>query len=140
MNAVKKILIIEDDPSISSILGEAIGEMGYEIDFAYNGKEGIDNLISNALPLPDLILLDLFLPVMNGAEFRKRQLQIPWLAKIPVVAMSADCCVKQRCGPLHLKHYLKKPFQLDELIQLIEDLTKHSVAADAAAVPYDQRI
>lgn len=122
MASNKKILIIEDDHAISSALGETISELGYEIEFAFNGKEGIDHLINHEKSLPDLILLDLFLPVMNGSEFRQRQLQIPSLAQIPVVAMSADCCVKQRCHPLHLKHYLKKPFQLNELIEMIETL------------------
>lgn len=121
MSAIKKILIIEDDHAISTALGETISNLGHEIFYASNGKEGIDHLINNP-SLPDLIILDLFLPVMNGAEFRTRQLQIPYLAQIPVVAMSADCCLKQRCGPLHLKHFLKKPFQLYEIIQMIENL------------------
>ncbi len=122
MRAIKKILIIEDDHAISEILGEVFTEMGHEIEFAFNGKEGIDHLINNPA-LPDLIILDLFLPVMNGTEFRMRQLQIPYLAKIPVVAMSADCCIKQRCGPLRLKNFLKKPFHLDDLLHVMETLT-----------------
>ena len=110
MSAIKKILIIEDDRAISTAIAETIGHLGHDIIFASNGKEGLDQLINNP-SLPDLIILDLFLPVMNGTEFRSRQLQIPHLAMIPVVAMSADCCIKQRCNPLHLKNFLKKPFR-----------------------------
>lgn len=116
--SIKKILIIEDDIDISLALGEVITGMGLEIDIAHNGKEGMDHLINNPV-LPDLIILDLFLPVMNGAEFRQRQLQIPYLATIPVVAMSADCCVKQRCSPLHVSKFLKKPFNIDDVSQII---------------------
>lgn len=121
MSEIKKILIIEDDVEISRALGEAITSMGHEIAFASNGKEGMDRLV-NSSSLPDLILLDLFLPIMTGSEFRLRQLQIPYLAVIPTVAMSADCCVKQRCTPLHLKKYLKKPFDLNDIAQIIDSL------------------
>lgn len=116
--SIKKILIIEDDLDISQTLGEVITGMGLDIEIAHNGKEGMDHLINNPL-LPDLIILDLFLPVMNGAEFRQRQLQIPHLATIPVVAMSADCCVKQRCHALHVSKFLKKPFNIEELAEII---------------------
>lgn len=123
---VKKILIIEDNETISQLLGETLQELGYEIDFAFNGKEGIDHLI-NHVP-PDLILLDLFLPIMNGTEFRSRQLQIPELANIPIVVMSGDSYVKQRCAPLHIKHFLKKPFEMEDLIRVIESFRKRSLS------------
>lgn len=121
MSATKKVLIIEDDCAISQAIGEAISSMGHEIEYAYNGKEGMDCLI-NSNALPDLIILDLFLPIMTGTEFRLRQLQIPYLAIIPVVAMSADCCIKQRCNPLNLSRYLKKPFNLNDLAQIMDSL------------------
>ena len=122
MSTIKKILIIDDDQAVSAAIAETISHLGHEVVLAKNGKEGMDCLINNP-SLPDLIILDLFLPVMNGAEFRARQLQIPYLVHIPVLAMSADCCIKQRCGPLHLKNFLKKPFLVDDLINMIETLT-----------------
>jgi len=103
------VLIIEDDVAISKALGEVFTSMGYETTFAFNGKEGMDRLI-NSSSLPGLIILDLFLPIMTGTEFRLRQLQIPYLAVIPTVAMSADCCVKQRSNPLHFKKIFEKAF------------------------------
>lgn len=114
----KKILIIEDNTDISTALNEVLSDSGFQIEVAANGKEGLDHLINRELP--DLILLDLFLPVMTGSEFRFRQLQIPYLAKIPVIAMSADACVKSRCKQLGIESYLKKPFELMELLELVD--------------------
>ncbi len=122
MNAPKKILIIEDNETISEILLESLKFEGFEVHTAANGKEGLDYLISN--PLPNLILLDFLMPTMTGMEFRSRQLQIPHFACIPVIVMSADSCVKQMCGPLHVRHHLRKPFDFAELLSLIESI-KH---------------
>lgn len=117
----RRILIIEDNRSILETLQELFAELGYETEFASNGKEALDRLINRQRP--DIILLDLFLPMMNGIEFRQRQLQIPYLATIPVVAMSADAYVKRRCAPLHITHCLKKPFAVKDLLEILESIT-----------------
>lgn len=119
MKTHKKILIIEDNPDISKALAEVLCDLGHEIYTAFNGKAALDLLINKLCP--DVILLDLFLPVMNGLEFRKLQLQIPHLARIPVIAMSADAYVHRRCRAGHISHYLKKPFEYDELLSAIEN-------------------
>lgn len=119
MNSHKKILIIEDNKDISSALNDVLCDVGHEIEIASNGKDGLDHLINRNLP--DLILLDFSLPIMNGLEFRKRQLEIPYLAKIPVVLMSADAYVKQRSHSAQITHFIKKPFELQELLDLIDD-------------------
>jgi CheY-like chemotaxis protein len=118
MHTPKRILIIEDNPGISLVLAEVLSDSGHAVSIAHNGKEGLDLLINHELP--DVILLDIFMPVINGVEFRKRQLQIPHLAFIPVIGMSADAYIKQRCLSCQITHYLKKPFELNELIEMIE--------------------
>jgi len=114
----KKILIIEDNEDIAAALNQVLSDSGYQIETATNGKEGLDHLINRELP--DLILLDLFLPVMNGFEFRMRQMKIPYLSNIPIIVMSADACVGNRCKQMHLVNFLKKPFELGDLIELVE--------------------
>lgn len=118
MNSHKKILIIEDDSAISLALQQVLSDIGHEVDLAINGKDGLDHLI-NRIP-PDLIILDLSLPVMNGIEFRKHQLEIPYLASIPVLMISADACVKTRSRLANIQHYLRKPFELNELLEVME--------------------
>ena len=102
------VLLVDDDRDIREALCEILELEGHKVSTAENGLAAI-NYLKKCSPdeRPCIIILDLAMPVMNGAEFRARQLQIPYLVHIPVVAMSADCCIKQRCGPLHLKNFLK---------------------------------
>lgn len=120
MNSHKKILIIEDNVEISRALQEVLSDIGHDVDTAKNGKEGLDHLINRQLP--DIILLDLFLPIMNGIEFRKRQLAIPYLASIPVLVMSADACIEGRSKIAHVANFLKKPFELSDLIKKLDEM------------------
>lgn len=129
MNDIQTILIVEDNPDICQALCEVLSDMGFNTEKAFNGKEALDRLINH--PLPQLILLDLFLPVISGTEFRKRQLEIPYLAKIPVILMSADCYVKRRCIPLRVNHWLKKPFELSDLVEAIESVGRTALHGQA---------
>ncbi len=119
MNLKKKILIIEDSADIQETLSEILEAQGYSVELASNGKDGMDRLI-NREP-PELILLDLRMPVMGGEEFRKLQLQIPYLSRIPVIVMSADSCVNRRANVLKTERILKKPFHIEDLMNLMKE-------------------
>lgn len=119
MNLKKKILIIEDSSDIQETLTEILETQGFEVESASNGKDGLDRLINRELP--ELILLDLRMPVMNGEEFRRHQLQIPYLARIPVILMSADSYVSRKANFLKAERVLKKPFRIDDLLDLMDD-------------------
>ncbi len=82
----KKILIIEDEPDIREALADAITSAGYEVDTAPNGSEGLDKAIASQ---PDLILLDLIMPVMGGKEALAKLRQDPWGRKARVVILTA---------------------------------------------------
>ncbi len=125
MNAHKKILIIEDNPDISLALSEVLSDCGHQIDIACNGKEGLDRLNNNK-ELPDLIILDMFMPVIGGVEFRKRVLEIPAFAFIPIIGMSADIFGRKRCLSCGIEFYLQKPFELPELMSILDRLTERS--------------
>lgn len=124
MNAHKKILIIEDNPDISQALSEVLSDCGHIIETALNGKEGLDRLINHELP--DLIILDMFMPVIGGVEFKQRILQIPSLAFIPIIGMSADAFGKKRCLSCGIEFFLQKPFELPDLISILDRLTERS--------------
>ena len=83
-----KILVIEDDTDIREALVFLLESEGYEVAAAENGKAALDLLSQGRNP--ELILVDLFMPVMDGLTFRKKQLGRPEIAKIPVILMSAD--------------------------------------------------
>jgi CheY-like chemotaxis protein len=114
-----KILIVEDDADIRDALIYLLQSEGYETYQAKNGKEALSQLDG---PLkPDLILLDLFMPVMDGFEFRLKQLENPLIARLPVIVMSADMHDIEKKEQTKVLHYLKKPLQLEDLLAMIKD-------------------
>jgi len=115
----RKILIIEDDQSIREALSEYLEMEGFHTSSVSNGQEAIEYLISGKT-LPNLILLDLMMPVKDGFQFRIEQLQIPAIQKIPVLLMSADGNAREKMGTLPVTAYLKKPLELDHLMDAIK--------------------
>ncbi len=69
---------------------------------------------------PDLILLDLMMPIMDGWQFRREQAQDPSLSAIPVVVLSADGNVRQKAASLHADGYLQKPVDVENLLEVIQ--------------------
>jgi CheY-like chemotaxis protein len=124
MNTHKKILIVEDNPDIALALNEVLSDCGHDVVIAPNGKTGIDHLIHH--PLPDVIILDMFLPVIGGREFKKRLEEVPAFAFIPVIGMSADIYGKKRCLSCGIEYFLQKPFELKELLEILDELSAKS--------------
>ena len=88
---------------------------GFQAATVSNGREALDYLEdSNA---PNLILLDLMMPVMDGWEFRRHQRQNPDLSGVPVIVLSA--LDQNRTGGLDPVAFLKKPLDFDRLLQLV---------------------
>ena len=83
----RRVLVVDDDPSICSALSEVLQEEGFEVASAANGRAALDLLRDG--PAPSAILLDLMMPVMDGWDFRQVQLQDPGLRDIPVVVVTA---------------------------------------------------
>jgi CheY-like chemotaxis protein len=84
---------------------------------AANGQEGLERL--QGLPLPDLIVLDLMMPVMDGWEFRRRQRQSPQLAPVPVVVLSGAGDTARHASELGATAYLDKPVNVSALLEAI---------------------
>ena len=114
----KHVLVVEDDVDIRDALIGILRDEGYAADAAGNGVEALDHLRSNA-PRPALILLDLMMPVMNGWQFRTAQKGDDALNAIPVVVISADAGVKQKAASIGAQGYLKKPIELDALLDVV---------------------
>ncbi len=113
------ILVVDDERPIRELLLELIEELGHHGAGVEDGAAALAWLHSH--PRPDLILLDLMMPIMDGAAFRQRQRRDPDLATIPTVVMSADFdAVKNRDG-LQATAYLHKPLDLSAGEELIAD-------------------
>jgi len=108
-----RLLLVEDDGSIRYALSEMLADEGFAVTTAVNGREALDEL-RRAAP-PDIIVLDLMMPVMDGWEFRVEQRSDPLLAGIPLLAMSADLSAKARA--IAAEAYVRKPIDFPELLR-----------------------
>jgi CheY-like chemotaxis protein len=113
----KRILIVEDDLDVRDALVQVLEFEGYDVTSATNGREAIDRLRAGVAP--SLILLDLMMPVMDGPQFRTAQLDEPRFATIPVVILSADSGVDQKATAMGAAAYLKKPIEVDNLLEIV---------------------
>ncbi len=111
------ILVVDDDRDIRDSLVELLTEHGYPAIGASNGAEALAELETRAQP-PALILLDLMMPVMDGREFRERQLANPAWAEIPVIAISAYNDVERQARALAVDH-LRKPLAMRSLLDAV---------------------
>lgn len=113
------ILIVDDDAGIRELVTLFLDLKGYSAASVPNGSQALTYLQQHAA-LPELILLDLMMPVMDGAEFRQAQLHDPRFARIPVVVMSAAENIQAQAPTLTANAYLPKPIDFDALLTLVE--------------------
>jgi CheY-like chemotaxis protein len=120
MMTARRILIIEDDADVRAALSEVLLCEGYDIAEAQDGAEGLRAARDRR---PDLILLDLMMPTMNGWDFRAAQLADPALAPIPVVVVSAT--LPDQIHAIGAVAHLHKPFDLLDLLAVVQ---RHAAA------------
>jgi CheY-like chemotaxis protein len=111
------ILIVEDEYNIRAVLTELLEDEGYAVASVPNGLEALAFLRQHR---PQLILLDLGMPVMTGWEFREKQRRDPALADIPVIVMSATPHLDQTAAALQADNCLDKPIELNVLLGMVE--------------------
>jgi DNA-binding response OmpR family regulator len=124
---LKKILVIDDLPENVFLLQDRLENEGFEILTAYDGKTGINKTISE---LPDLILLDVMMPEMNGIEVCKALVNNPSTANIPVILVTAKVGAEDTKEGLEAGafDYIKKPFNKVELLARVNSALKLSEA------------
>lgn len=107
------VLVVEDDAEVRELLRIALAADGYEVATVENGREAMHYLRSHADAC--IILLDLALPIMNGAQFRSAQLRDRALAWIPLVVMSGSVDAARRARELGARRLVRKPLDIDEV-------------------------
>src|SRR2546422_7873308 len=115
----RMILVVDDDPDILQTLALCLSTEGYRVQMASNGREALDLL---AKERPAIILLDLMMPVMDGWQF-VAELEKRGLRKAPLLILSADRAVQGHAAKLRAEAHLAKPFDLDELLGKVHQLT-----------------
>lgn len=118
---LRTILVVEDDHDLRRLTTQLLREAGYFVEGAADGVEALDRLRSTGAI--SLIVLDLNMPRMNGFEFRERQQADPTLASIPVIAVTAYGQLAEQVARLGPVPCLKKPFDHEELLAMIDRLT-----------------
>lgn len=110
-NRKKKVMVIDDDQDFRLSICELLVDQGYSVMTAKDGEVGLNNLIHQR-DLPDLIILDLLMPVKSGLEFRREQLQLDEINKIPVMFMTGQ-------GYVEGESCLLKPFDEREFLEVV---------------------
>lgn len=124
----KNILLVDDDPDFVEAVRVIVESGGYNVRVAYDGKEGLEAVAEEK---PDLIVLDVMMPVMNGHEACAHLKKDPETAKIPIILLTA---VAERVTTSTYTHrdmleseaedYMPKPVEPTELLELIKSWLK----------------
>ncbi|MFP2927048.1 response regulator [Pyxidicoccus sp. 3LG] len=125
---MKRLLIVDDELAIVEALQDILSVEGYDIVTAFNGAEGLQRMAASR---PDLVLLDLMMPVMDGREMLRRMREDASLHDIPVVVMSAGRISDEERRSS--ARFLAKPFELDVLLDTISELLGGQEAGPAGA-------
>jgi len=124
------VLVVDDDPDVLGFIQTLLTANGYRVMVARDGKDAIHRLRAWC---PDLIVLDLNMPVMNGWDFcaEQRNLADATRASAPVLVMSGDNEAETHADTLHAIAVIKKPFAADDLLQAVSAAIRlHRQAAD----------
>ncbi len=119
--SAKNVLVVEDDQANREALTLFLQGEGYGVTVAKDSHEALDRLEDG--PSPDVILLDLMMPGIDGWEFRKRQRKDPALAPIPVIFLDGVGDSDNKVDPLDDVGYVQKPIDADVLLAAIQRFT-----------------
>jgi DNA-binding response OmpR family regulator len=127
MSRTARILLVEDDPNLGFVTKDNLEENGYEVDWAQDGKEGLDYFKSNKY---DICLLDVMLPKMDGFELGENIREEN--KKVPILFLTAKGMLEDRVRGFELggDDYVTKPFSIKELMLRIEVFLKRSSSID----------
>jgi two-component system alkaline phosphatase synthesis response regulator PhoP len=131
----KKILVIEDDPATSRLVDYSLRHEGYQVITASNGLEGVRKALSES---PDLVILDVMLPGMDGFEICHRLRSEPTTAHLPILMFSAKAqeIDKETGIKVGADDYLTKPAAPAEIVSRVEKL----LAKKKHAVPTQEKV
>jgi signal transduction histidine kinase len=128
METAKRVLVVEDDLDLRETLADTLESNGYRTVTAVNGRDGLRQVRVCA---PDVVVLDLCMPVMDGWQFRLEQKRDPAIAAIPVIACSASDSAA--AATIDSDLYLRKPFTPAQMVDAIEQVMGAQQRRQAAA-------
>ena len=131
MAGTKTVLLVEDDFEIRDILQDLLEAEGYDVVPAGNGRQALQFLAETRTKSPDLVILDIMMPMIDGRQVLEVMQRDQVLSGIPVIVISAVA----RETPVGATAFLKKPFSLEKLFQTVRIYTDEPPApSDAGTV------
>lgn len=110
-----RVLVVDDDPDMRLAICEVLVEQGFTVDMARDGQQALDRASQER---PALVVLDITLPILDGyavaTALRERY------GLVPILAMTADGRARQKARRVGAYAYLRKPFELDDLVRMVE--------------------
>lgn len=119
----KTILVVDDDPGILALVELVLTDEGYRVRTALDGRKGLQIVEGS---MPDLILLDLKMPGMNGWEFARR-FHDEYGCQVPIVALTASSNCKEQIDELGAVDKISKPFDLSDLLGIVNRYAAHNL-------------
>jgi CheY-like chemotaxis protein len=121
----KKILVIDDEPELIKAVEIRLKSIGYEVALSYDGRAGIDKAKEIK---PDLILLDLVMPIMDGYVVANELKDDPETKHIPIIILTASRRkdLKARCRELGVASFIMKPFETSDLLNMVKAILKET--------------
>jgi two-component system OmpR family response regulator len=110
------VLVVDDDPAIRGLVGDALREEGYTVDLAAHGREALEAM---RVRRPATVVLDLMMPVMDGFSFIEECHKERLCTDVPIVVISAVQDALRRITEVPVHACVAKPFDLDDLVRVV---------------------
>jgi len=111
------VLVVEDDAVIRKVVSEVLDDRGFRTAAASNGSEALDRLDSE---IPDVLVLDLLMPVMHGWAFMENYFQKTNGVEIPIVVLSVNPVLPRSFDRYGVRRCIGKPFRVADLVEAVE--------------------
>ncbi|MEL7482778.1 MAG: response regulator [Planctomycetota bacterium] len=131
-NPWPRILLVDDEPHVTHILGRRLGKLGAEVHVARNGSEGYERAVEL---VPDLILSDLQMPRSDGLDMAVRLAETPTTSQVPIVMLSGRGFLLDdaRVRTTRIVEVLEKPFSVSTVIQVFTRVLSWDPPVETAA-------
>jgi DNA-binding response OmpR family regulator len=118
-----RILVVEDDVPIATMIADALGAAGHLADVVANGADALDSLREYR---PDVVVLDLMLPRVHGWDFVEHYRDITGGDEIPIIVVSAAGAITRSMEALGVRRFFPKPFEITALTEAVDDVLRES--------------
>jgi CheY-like chemotaxis protein len=125
----RTVLVVEDDPDLLALVQMILADAGYDVAVAADGLEALARVEER---MPDVILLDMRMPVMNGWEFA-HEYQARYGHAAPIVVVTAAEDARARAEEIGADAWLEKPFELDDVVRMVARFVGPDAASAGAS-------